>query len=284
MSRDTVTIDKNTGEVLEGRFISNNQMEAIQNTKEKNKLKNKSNKVFTFVEMNEIERGLNKLSMKDLGYLLVMETYIDYKNMLKLTPEHKLPMTREELAKALKVSPRTIVALIQRFKKNGLITESYTELYGKKYKGIFLSDEYCFRKSKDNQARKTDNAVKLFMSDLQDVYSYTNISATDIGFIYKIIPYLHYKTNYIVHNPDETDPAKAQYVSVNDLAEKFGISRQRASDRLSRLVYGNKYVFSRTKIGSKREVRLKANPFIIYRQAGHPKELAFEFYVTPPNK
>lgn len=284
MVKEIITYDKATGEVLEGKFYSSEQLEAIKNTKNKQILKNKSDNTFTFVEMDGIQKGLKDLNIKDLGYLLVMQTYIDYNNLMKCSPDSKLPMSRVELQEKLKVgSYKTVVNLIQRFKKQGILVEKPVEMYGKKHKGFYLSDEYCFRKTSDNKNRKTDRAVKLFMSDLQGVYAQTDIKPADVGFIYATIPYLHYSSNFLVHNPYEKDPSKADYVTISDLAEQLNMSRQMVSARLSKLIYNNKYVYSRTKVGGLNEVKVKANPFIISRKR-LPEELAFEFYVTPPNK
>lgn len=282
MSREIISYDRATGEILEGKFYSSEQLEAIHNTKEKNKLKNRSAKAFTFVEMDGIQKGLGDLNIKDLGYLLVLQTYSGYDNGLKSSPDSKLPMSRVEMQEKLKIgSYKTVVNLIQRFKKQGILVEQSVEMYGKRHKSFYLSDVYSFRKTADNKNRKTDRAVKLFMSDLQEVYAQTDIKPADVGFIYATIPYIHYSTNFLVHSPYEKDPSRAEYLTIGELADQLNMSRQMVSARLAKLIYNNKYVYSRTKVGSQNEVKLKINPLIISRKK-LPDELAFEFYVTPP--
>ncbi|CDQ38920.1 hypothetical protein [Virgibacillus salexigens] len=276
-------IDADTGEIIEvSSYRTPEQDKAYREIKKKETAKNRADNPFIFTEMNI--GGLEVLNNKDLGYYLILQTYIDYKNMIKSTTDSNLPMTREQMQEVLKISSnKTLVNLVKRFKKQGLLYEEKVGLYGKQHKAFFIADKYCFRKgiSGDSRKRKTDKAVKVFMSSLQEVYAQGDFKPADIGFIYKVIPFVHYDSNYLVKNPNERDYSKAEYLTIDDLAQVQGLSRQKTAQKLTNLVYDNKYVFARTKVGNIKELRVKANPFVVYRKAGEPKALGFEFYVNP---
>lgn len=279
-------LDLETGELIEvASYKTPEQVAFIKKQKEIELYSNRSDAPFVFTEMDL--GGLEKMNNKDLGYFLVLQTYVNYENMLRLTADSNLPMTRKEMQQALKInSNKTLVDVLKRFKENNLITEEKIERYGKSYTAFFINPQYAFRKGAvgSNSDRRTDAAVKVFMDELQDVYAQGNTKPADIGFIYKCIPYLNYDSNFLTKNPDESDYSKVEFLTQNDLAEVQGMSRQKIVSKLSSIVYNGMYVFARVRVGGIRDVRIKVNPFVIYRKAGMPKELGIEFYVKPKAK
>lgn len=283
-------IDPITGEIIE--VTSYKTVEQDKAIKEKQKREHEyyikgsrgNSKPFVFTEMNI--GGLQKLNNKHLGYFLLMQTYTDYDNVLKENKDSKAPMTRKQLEEKLNVTKNTMTSLIKTLKKEGLVKEEKIEVYGKKRKAIILTDIYSFRKSLigDNKHRKTDNAVKVFMQELQEVYEQDNVKPADIGFIYKCIPYVHYDSNYLVHNPNMNSVQEADFITVGELAKVQGLTRSTTQQRLSTLTWKNMYVFGRMKVGNQSESKLKVNPHVIYRKAGAPKSLGIEFHVRNTKK
>ncbi|PED99598.1 hypothetical protein CON78_15830 [Bacillus toyonensis] len=104
-----------------------------------------------------------------------MQTYIDYDNMLKLSNEAKKPMTEFDLGQVLQIkSKKTLNALLSRFESLSLIFRDSVTKYGKELKAIYINDTYCFRKGVHskykNKNKKTDQAVKVFIDSLQEVF------------------------------------------------------------------------------------------------------------------
>lgn len=276
-------VDLETGELIEGvvSIRTAKQDQAYKEYKQRETLLNRSDNPFILLTMNM--KGLEKmLSTKDLGYYIIMVSYAGYDNRLKASPDAKVPLVRKELQEILKVSSATtMTGLVNRFKKAGLIKEETVERFGKNYKSFVIDPKYAFKKgiAGENSDRETEETVKLFTKAIQRVYAETDLHASSLGFLYKCIPYLHYETNYLVHNPYERDYDKLEFITIDELSEIQNVSRQITSKRLANIVYDDMYCFARVKIGAEPEVRIKANPMVICRKAGMPKELGVEFYV-----
>lgn len=281
-------MDIETGEIKEiASYRTEAQQKAYQENKKRETLRgSKSDAPFLFTQMDAIEGGLATLNNKDLGYFLVMQTYTDYKNMLKVSGDSKLPMTTSELQDVLKIkSDNTLRGLLKRLEKLGIIYKEKVELYDKSYKAYFISTEYCFRKGAGSAGskKKTDTTVKVFMDTLQAVYAEGDMQPADIGFMYKTIPFIHFDSNMLTVNPAERDYSQVKHLTIKDLADAVGLSREKTAIKLASIVWDNKFVFARIKTGSAKEYQIKVNPFVFYRKAGNPEELGYEFYVTPEN-
>lgn len=243
---------------------------------------------FVFTEM-DIE-GLEELDNKDLGYFLLLQTFTDYNNILKEDSEDsKVPMNKKQLQEKLNIGRNTLYKVLKSLKRQGLLEEKKIDSYGKQRKAMILTDEYSFRKSViyDNGKNKkdTDKAVKVFMSELQDIYNQEHIKPADIGFIYKCIPYVHYDSNFLVHNPNFKRKEDADMITVGELSEIQGLSRSVTQTRLKEITWKGMYVFARVKVGDNaNETKLKVNPQVIYRKQGKPAVSSIEFYVQNTKK
>ncbi|MFK4427939.1 hypothetical protein [Bacillus sp. RC51] len=217
------------------KIITTEQAERIRKNKEKEILFKKSVKPFTFTEMLNIKQVMPMLNSKELGCFLLMQVYIDYDNILNLSNVAKKPMTESDLGQILQIkSKRTLDALLSKLENLSLIFRDSVTKYGKKHEAIYINDTYCFRKdvhSKYNN-KKTDQAVKLFMDSLQEVFVEGNIKPADIGFMYKIIPYIHYDNNLLPLDPFKRDITKVTGLPINELAVMLDISREEISKKL----------------------------------------------------
>jgi len=278
MSRTVV--DTETGEIIElASYRTVDQQEAYKKVKEVEQRKNKSENPFIFTEMDGVNSvELVNLENRKLGYFLVLQTFIDYNNMLR-EKDAKLPMKPVEIRKALKIKDnRTFKNLMTEFLDLGLVYNKDVEMYGKTYKAMFVNDAYCFKKGLQgsNKNRKTTNAVKVFIDTLQDVYSQKKVKAGDVGLIYKSIQYLHYNSNVLAQNPSEMDEFYVQPLDMDAFADAVGISRMGIHKKLIALTYPCIYkgeevefkVFARVKVG--KHTFLKLNPFVAWRKAGEP--------------
>ncbi|MBE2978952.1 hypothetical protein [Priestia megaterium] len=292
MSRTVV--DKETGEIIElASYRTVEQQEAYKKVQEVEQRKNKSENPFIFTEMDGVDSvELINLENRKLGYFLVMQTYIDYNNMLRVK-DAKLPMKPVEIRKALKIKDnRTFRNLMTEFLDLGLVYNKDVEMYGKTYKAMFVNDAYCFKKGLqgDNKNRKTTNAVKVFIDTLQDVYSQKKVKAGDVGLIYKSIQYLHYNSNVLAQNPTEMDEASVQPLDMDAFADAVGISRQGIHTKLIALTYPCIYkgeevefkVFARVRVG--KHTFLKLNPFVAWRKAGEPPVESYIEFIMEYNK
>lgn len=228
MSR--IMVDVETGEKYDlASFTTVEQQLAYKEVKDKEERLSKSENPFFFAEMDEVKgKELTKLDNKNLGWFLILQTYVDYKNMLRL-PNAKLPMKPLEIRRALKITDsRTFKTLQAKLEELELIYTKDVEMYGKTYTAFFINDKYCFKTGLHGEYknRKTNKAVKFFINTLQEVYSQEKVNSGDVGLIYKAIQHLHYNSNILVQTPSEMDEAFVKPLAIDEFAVSVGIKRQ----------------------------------------------------------
>lgn len=277
-------MDIETGEILENvvSIRTQEQQEIIENEKRKKAFKDAQGTdkhPFYFAKMEKVKEADKMLTMKEQGYFLVMQSYISYDNMLKMENDSKLPMTKKELMQVLKIKkPHTLNDLLKKFMALDLVTEEKVELYGKQYKAFFINKDYCFRKDVNSRI-SVKKTARVFMDNLKELYAEDKIKPADIGFVYRVIPFVNYHHNLITANPYEPDASKDSYLTVEQLAKALGMEEKLVSKKVSSLYWGDMAVFARIKRG--RETILKINPLIVYRQEGFPPaSLYAEFIIT----
>lgn len=285
-----------TGETIENvaSYITEEQKQAIDKkraneleTAKKELSYKKTNKHFNFTSM---EKGgtLKKLSLKHLGYLLVLQTYTDYKNMLRI-PDGKKPMKKSDIKRAIHVTDsRSLNAFLDAVMDLGIIYEEQVLMYGKEHKAYFVSADYCFKKgtTSPHNRKKTTKTAKIFTEELQKIYESKQVKPADIGLIYRCIQYLHYETNSLVRNPYEQDLAYVEYFTMESLTEELGMTQQALSKKLNALKYPMEYngetillnVFGRFKAGN--TVTYKMNPLLAYRKIGEPTVQEYDIFLV----
>ena len=287
MSDKRILVDIDTGEKFEDviDIRTQQQQDIIDNEKRKKAYRDAQGTEkhpFYFAKMEKVKEANKMLSMKEQGYFLVMQCYISYDNMLKMENDAKLPMTKKEVMEVLKIKkPHTINALVKKFVDLGLITEKKVELYNKEYKAFFINKEYCFRKDV-NSRTSVKKTARVFMDNLKELFAEEKIKPADVGFIYKIIPYVNYHHNLITANPYEVDATKDEYLTIEYLANTLGMEDKLVSKKVSSLYWGDMAVFARIKVG--RETVLKVNPLIVYRQEGYPPATSYAEFIISRKK
>jgi len=141
--------------------------EAISRKKEIEKYRDRTDNPFTMVNMEGARKVLtmDRLNTKELGYFLVLQTYIDYHNMLKTNPDASLPMTEKELAEVLNIKQkRTYSGLLGKLMELGLIYRGKVTRYNKEYEAFFINKDYCLRGT-----IKENKVVKVFIKQLQEL-------------------------------------------------------------------------------------------------------------------
>jgi plasmid maintenance system antidote protein VapI len=280
-------VDIETGELIEDvvSVRTKLQQEIIDNEKRKKAYRDAQGTdkhPFYFAKMETAKEADKMLSQKELGYFLVMQSYISYDNMLKMENDAKLPMTKKELMEVLKIKkPHTINALVKKFIELDLLKEGKVDLYGKQYKAFFVNKKYCFRKDVNSKV-STKKTARVFMDNLKELYAEDKIKPADIGFIYRIIPFVNYHNNLITANPYEVDASKDRFLSVEELAEALGMQDKEVSKKVTALKWGDMSVFARIKVG--KETILKVNPLIIWRQEGYPPSSLYAEFVIGMKK
>jgi hypothetical protein len=209
--------------------------------------------------MLNIPEVVARIDDKYCGYLLYLQTHINFEGTLvKSTAE---PMNRADIQKALGLADRAFKSFIKAMLTNEIITET-----GGAYR---INPAYHFKGKTDNT-----HVIKTFTTKVRSLYSVRN--ANKLGFIYKLLPFIHFETNTVCANPNETSVDNIVQLPKQQIAEITGVSEKTVYTYLRRMKLGDEYVFAEIRRGNYRYYKL--NPFIFYRKRGEPDATLREIF------
>lgn len=212
------------------------------------------NTSFTFTNMDAIHEVIDVLDDADLGYLLYLQCFIDYDGKLVNADRGKTNMTRKDVQETLGIG-RSVFSKLW-------CAVTTLEIIEKNEKGVFyMNSSYHFKGT-----MKDEKVIRSFTTKVKELYSRN--TAKDLGFIYKLLPYVHYETNTICHNPFETDPKQIQKLTQSEIAEIVGMDTSNIRRKMNRLTLSKEYVFAEVTVG--RSKHYMVNPFLFYRKNGKP--------------
>ncbi|MFT8311587.1 MAG: hypothetical protein ABF629_10500, partial [Sporolactobacillus sp.] len=174
-----ILADIETGEKLEVvSYRTVEQAKAFKKKQQREQQLKKSDTPFIFSEMNVISSDkLLQLDNRKLGYFLIMQTYIDYNNIMR-QQDAKLPMKAVQTRKALRISDnRYFKKIMNEFEELGLLKREKVKMYGKEYPAVIINEAYCFKGSRLGKV-KSSNVTRVFIDTLQTVYCFQSLSMT----------------------------------------------------------------------------------------------------------
>ncbi|PFP30125.1 hypothetical protein COJ96_06815 [Bacillus sp. AFS073361] len=236
----------------------------------KHAAKKSDNRHFTFSHMRHIRDLTDNLSSKLCGYVLMLQPHIQFKsNVLVCKGQDEVPLDMKELAKVLGVKLRSAKTVIEEMELHDILETTANGNYR-------VNERYHFRKRAGSEA---DMLIKTFHTTLKEL----KISAAEAGFLYKLLPYVHYETNLICDNPFEDDPTQVRFLNGTEIAEKVGIPRQKANavmlklNEVGAIAQVQRKLFKQLS-GDKRDTLVILNPFIFYRKQGKPDALLMQIF------
>lgn len=275
-AKEIFTVVDANGEIREDvKVFTSLMQEASRKRKELETYKNRTDNPFTLVSMEASKEValLEELNTKELGYFLILLSYVDYSNMLKSESDAKLPMTKKELGQALKLKDRrAYTKVFNKFIELGMMYQQSVTLFNKEYQAFFIEKKYCIRGSS-----RSDKVVKLFIGSVQELYSQDEVKPADIGFLFKVLPFMHFQSNHLVRNPYERDFAKAEALSQRDIVEVTGLDEKNVKKHLKMKLSGVN-VFGTFKAGVNSVY--KVNPSVFFRGVMPEAELLADFTLT----
>ncbi|WP_106450230.1 hypothetical protein [Trichococcus alkaliphilus] len=285
-------INTETGEIINevASYRTVTQQEAYQQFKQKEDRvasAKEEKEPFIFADMNNLKEriGMTELTFKQLGYYAVLTTYAGYDNVLKLSEQANVPMDKEDLKTVLKINrEHTINELIKALKTAGVLTEITIDKYGKKRKSYMLDSTLLFRGAGAGNG-VTDKA-KIWQSNVQQAFKEGTVTASDLGLVFAVIPYVNIATNVLAYNIQESDGNKVLGIALGDLAELLGIDLKTLQRHVNGAKFNGMHIFSKSQAGS--EKFIKVNPLIVYRKAGKPDVASYVEFTAkvgkPPKK
>lgn len=214
---------------------------------------------FTITNMSNIDEVIEKVSDKHCGYLLYLQCFVNYDAILE-NPD-KTSMSREDMMRTLKIGRTALYHFLREMTDAGVICED-----GDKYK---LNPRYHFQGKTDNSA-----VVKTFVAKVKELYN--EVNAKDLGFVYKLLRFVHLETNTICANPYERDVENTLPLTKADIAHVTGVTEKSVYTKLRNLRFGDQYVFAEVAYGKYRYYKI--NPFVFYRKKGQPDATLREMF------
>ncbi|MED3649964.1 hypothetical protein [Heyndrickxia sporothermodurans] len=210
---------------------------------------------FTASNMRNLHEVYDVLTAAQCGYLMLLQCYVSYDGGT-LVKSDKTPMTKRDMKTLLQLDkkPRTFYDFYKACVDNGIILEN---------NGTYaVNERYHFKGAFDDQF-----VIKSYTTKIKRVYR--EVKATDIGLIYRMLPFVHMETNALCENPFEKDPTKISWFSRKELAEAIGVNADTIGRRLPKMTFDGEYVVARIRVGNEPE-RYTFNPRVFYRQNKAP--------------
>jgi hypothetical protein len=216
---------------------------------------------FTLSNMQYIAEIGRELDDKYCGYLLYLQCFIGYESGAIVNAD-KTPMSRQQIQKTLGLKETAFKAFMKEMNKYSIIVQCDSS-----YR---INEKFHFKGTTSNT-----QVIKSFTAKVKELYK--TVSAKDLGFIYKLLPHVHLKTNTICSNPYETDETKTIPLSKGEIATLTGVSEKTVYNKLNKLILDGQYVFAELE-GTSQFAYYRINPFIFYRKNGRPDASLVEMF------
>lgn len=218
---------------------------------------------FTNANMKHIQEVSSVLTTTQCGYLMLLQCYIDYDNGAIINSD-KSYMSTSDMRNALRLSSKktTFYDFLNDCLKYDIIRKD-GDVYS-------VNKRYHFR-----GALAGEYAIKAYSAKLKRVYS--EVKASDIGLIYRMLPLVHMGTNALCDNAFERDPKKVRWLNLRELSAEVGVSERYLGRRLKLMKFDGEYVVARIKVGSE-PIRYTINPSVFYRQDKTPDDTLMSMF------
>jgi len=188
---------------------------------------------FVFNVMENLPFVASTLTSAQCGYLLVLSTYITYEGLIVKSERDLTPMTQIDMLKALSL----------RESQRSTLTDFLTVcidfgIIRKKSEGYYIADGFHTKGTPPS-----DRVVRSYITKLREMASENK--PEQIGFIYKLLPYIHKTTNMLCDNPNELHPSKVRKLNRKELAEIAGVNVSYVSRATTTMIYNGKSVFAK---------------------------------------
>ena len=209
---------------------------------------------FTVTNMRNIHEVCNALTTTQCGYLMRLQCHISYEEGTLINAD-KTPMNRRDMINELKLTKKrsTFYDFLSACLEHDIIrkeNDNYTVNNKYHFKGTF-NDKYV---------------IKSYITKIKQIYK--EVKASDIGLIYRMLPYVNLKTNTLCENPFESDLVKLKPFNLSELANAIGISSGEIGRRLPKMKFGDEYVIAKVKFNEKKSYMV--NPWVFYRDHDDP--------------
>jgi len=219
---------------------------------------NKDKRTFSFSHMQNIREITRNLSNKYCGYILLLQPYIAFKSGVLIKPGRTMqPLTLREIADIWEVSDRTAKTVISELERRSIIFTDGSGDYS-------LNERYHFRKKGSSEV---DALIKTYSTALHSF----KLTAADMGFVYKLLPHVHYETNLICADPFVASE-NVVFLTDKEIGGIVGLSETKTKEALGRLRKA-RIIAEWADVDDKRRKFTVLNPYVFYRRNDKPDGL-----------
>lgn len=283
---EVIRRDMKTGQVIEQviedttKFVNSEGIEVIHKGKINSSFTYKTGRKFSFIKDEAARELMLKLEFKDIGYLVQLSTYADYDGILLPSVRAKKPlvswadfqkvlgMTRAEYAKAV----------VQRLLIAEALIEIEVELQGVRYNSYKISPNFFLRGSIPKKDRKA--VTKSYSKGMRAVYSENKQAST--GWLAILLPFLDKETNILIKNPAKLATEDGVPLSLQEIADNTGISKQIVAKRIREMKVVGFPVFE-TIITEGSKIKYKVNPLVANKMSLEVEQSAIKEFCMRGN-
>lgn len=191
------------------------------------------------------------LTLTEAGALIRLLPYLRFKSGGRLI-ENGNPLKQADIQRIIGRGKRVTIDILTRLEKLGVITK---ETNGR-------ANEYLISVEFHTYGSVTDGArfTKLYQYYANEITQ--ELGLNEVGLLYKILPYFHYRTFYLCANPDEGDETLIDHLTREKLAESIGHEPDTVTRLVNRL-QANGVIMSTKSMNS---VNYIVHPDVMYRQ------------------
>lgn len=248
-----INIETGEDKSLDYSLRHRNQDQAFQDVQEKERYKEATiGKRWVAGYHDPISNVLNVLTLIESGAIVKLLPYLRFKADGKLIKDGK-PLMQKDIQRIFKRGKKATRDILHRLEELGIITvikEGRSNVY-------YISANF----HTIGNVREGEKFTKLYQVKTQEIVE--DLDLSEVGLLYKILPFFHYEEYYLCANPNEKDPDIIQHLNREQLAEAISHDIDTVTDSVRKLQ--NKGALLSTKSG--RTVRYLVHPDLMFRQS-----------------
>ncbi|MFD3199351.1 helix-turn-helix transcriptional regulator [Bacillus sp. LR_5] len=250
---DKRLIDVETGEDLTHLYSlrSRKQDEAYRKKLEQERYKSANTKRWVASYHDPIRAVIKDLSLIEAGAIVKLLPYLRFKSDGQLISGGK-PLKQADIQRIIGKSRRATNTILGRLEALGII----------KVVQRGRSNEYYISAEFHTMGDTKEGAsfTKLYQVKTNEIIA--DLGLSEIGLLYKILPFFHFSEYYLCANPDEENPEVIEHLGRDQLAKEIGHDRDTVTASIAKLQ--RKGAILSTKSG--RTVRYLVHPDVMFRQ------------------
>lgn len=204
--------EENSIELAEGKFTSQNQLDALALKTERERSMKRSDMNFVwflFHYGDKIFKDMN-ISPSTIARLFYVATFCGYDNVLR---SGKLALTKADIREKLNISKDQFAAFWNEVSSNGILITNDDG-------SISINDTFFSKGSVDKNVES--NFTRIYCKFIREVYEQSDARSHKIlSYFFRLIPYTNYRFNCICKNPYESERENIAPMTVGEYCEKL---------------------------------------------------------------